>query len=130
METEENAQNKNGRIWRTQNRAADDSYSYSDTDARHPRKEARSQLIGGGGENGERAIAPRPRPRTNGGILRQLIVVSKNQLAKTKRQIEDLNSEVEEMAVNIEQLEHLLSDWEAGVSAIESKESDQEDTTE
>lgn len=128
MESKENAQNKDSRIWRTQDRTADDSHSYSDTDVGRSCKKARSQLIGGSGENGERTVAPRLRPRTNGGILRQLIAVSKNQLAKTKRQIEDLNSEVEEMAVNIEQLEHLLSDWESGVSAIESKESDQEDT--
>ena len=119
MEIEENAQSENSRIWRAQNRKADDSYPNSDTDVRRSCEEAGHQLIGGGREDGKRIVAPRPRPRTNGGILRQLILSSKNQLAKTKRQIEDLTSEVEEMAVHIEQLEHLLSEWEDGVSAIE-----------
>lgn len=54
----------------------------------------------------------RPRPKTSGGIVRQLILQTENQLAQKRSDIEFLESQ-------LEQFREMLSDWEAGVSAIE-----------
>lgn len=66
--------------------------------------------------NTERTIegtnSTRPRPKTSGGIVRQLILQTENQLAQKKTDIEFLESQ-------LEQFREMLSEWEAGVFAIE-----------
>jgi|GEM_PF-5768229 len=58
------------------------------------------------------SVAARPRPKTSGGIVRQLILQTENQLAQKKSDIEFLESQ-------LEQFREMLSEWQAGVSAIE-----------
>lgn len=55
----------------------------------------------------------RPRPKTSGGIVRQLILQTENQLAQKKSDIEFLESQ-------LEQFREMLSEWQAGVSGIET----------
>lgn len=57
----------------------------------------------------------RLRPKTSGGIVRQLILQAENQLAQKRSDIEFLEGQ-------LQQFRAMLAEWESGVSAIESNQ--------
>ena len=82
------------------------------TDAVSSHKQASQGAFQGKPEPG------RPRPKTSGGIVRQLILQAENQLAQKRSDIEFLETQ-------LQQLREMLAEWESGVSAINSENSDQ-----
>jgi len=91
-----------------------DRLGFSRTNKKHSRAERNIESNQSNIEGTiEGANSTRPRPKTSGGIVRQLILQTENQLAQKKSDIEFLESQ-------LEQFREMLSEWQAGVSGIET----------
>lgn len=122
---EEKSENEGHDVWR-----AEGSVQYCPDQNSHG--DARCAGASGGNQQicldravGERISANRPRPQTHGGVLRQLISTSEEELADIdqqrailRSQLSLLDSRAEKKIKDKENLESLLATWQSNVSGL------------